>query len=107
MDGNTYLLIRQYLYYACLPMLVSMQLLPAVRSEEHILQCVRGAVGCGDEAKKKEDEVGNTEQLSQLFVDDLFPEGHLLLCVPPKPVPTNDALQDQKKDICINVFLIS
>lgn len=38
-----------------------MQLLPAVRSEEHILQCVRGAVGGGDEAEKKEDEVGHTK----------------------------------------------
>lgn len=70
--------------------------LPAVRSEEHIFQCVRGAVCGGDEAEEKEDEVGHTEQLSQLFVDDLFPEGHLLLRVPPEPVPTNDVLHDQK-----------
>lgn len=77
-------------------MLVNMQLLPAVRSEEHILQSVRGAVGGGDEAEKKEDEVGHTKQLSQLFVDDLFPERHLLLRVPPEPVPTNDVLHDRR-----------
>lgn len=76
-------------------------MLPAVRPEEHIFQCVRGAVGGGDEAEKKEDEVGHTEQLSQLFVDDLFPEGHLLLCVPPEPVPTNDVLHDAKKQMCL------
>lgn len=48
--------------------------LPAVRSEEHIFQCMRGAVGRGNETEKKEDKVGNTKQLSQLFVDDLLPE---------------------------------
>ncbi len=69
---------------------------PAVGSEEHILQCMRGAVGCGDEAEKKEDEVGHAKQLSQLFVDDLFPERHLLLRVPPEPVPTNDVLCDRR-----------
>lgn len=56
-----------------------------------------GVVGSGDEAEKKEDEVGHTKQLSQLFVEDLFPERHLLLRVPPEPVPTNDALHDQIK----------
>lgn len=50
------------------------QLLPAVRSEEHIFQCMCGAVCRRDEAKKKKDEVGHTKQLSQLFVNDLFPE---------------------------------
>lgn len=53
-----------------------------------------GAVGSGNEAEKKEDEVGHTKELSQLFVDDLFPERHLLLCVPPEPVPTNDILHN-------------
>ena len=57
---------------------------------------MRGAVGSGDEAEKKEDEVGHTEQLSQLFVDDLFPERHLLLCVPSEPVPANDVLHEQR-----------
>lgn len=80
----------------CLHMLVNMQLLPAVRSEEHILQRVRGAVGRGDEAEKKEDEVGHTKQLSQLFVDDLFPERHLLLRVPPEPVPADDVLHSRR-----------
>lgn len=51
-----------------------LMILPAVRSEEHIFQCMRGAVGCGNETEKKEDKVGNTKQLSQLFVDDLLPE---------------------------------
>lgn len=51
-----------------------------------------GAVGSGNEAEKKEDKVGHTKELSQLFVDDLLPERHLLLCVPPEPVPTNDIL---------------
>ena len=85
--------------------LVNVQLLPAVGSEEHILQSVRGAVGCGDEAEKKEDEVGHTKQLSQLFVDDLFPERHLLLRVPPEPVPTNDVLHD-KRNKSLKMFLI-
>lgn len=76
-------------------MLVNKLLLPAVRSEEHIFQCVCGAVGGGDEAEKKEDKVWHTKQLCQLFVDDLFPERHLLLRVPPEPVPTNDVLHDQ------------
>lgn len=49
-------------------------LLPAVRSEEHIFQSVRGAVGSGNKTKQKEDEVGYTEHLSQLFMNDLFPE---------------------------------
>lgn len=49
-------------------------LLPAVRSEEHIFQSVCGAVGGGNKTKQKEDEVGYTEQLSQLFMNDLFPE---------------------------------
>lgn len=73
-----------------------MLLLPAIRSEEHILQCVSGAVGSGDEAKKKEDEVGHTKQLGQLFVDDLFPERHLLLRVPSEPVPTDDILHNRR-----------
>lgn len=59
-----------------------------------------GAVGGRDEAEKKEDEVGNTKQLSQLLVDELFPERHLLLRVPPEPVPTNDILQGQRDDSC-------
>lgn len=54
-----------------------------------------GAVGCRDEAKKKEDEVGHTQQLSELFVDDLLPERHLLLRVPPEPIPTDDILRSQ------------
>ena len=32
--------------------------LPAVGSEQHILQSVGGAVGRGDEAEEEEDEVG-------------------------------------------------
>lgn len=76
--------------------------LPVVGSEEHILQCMCGAVGSGDETEKKEDEVRHTKQLSQLFVDDLFPERHLLLCVSPKPVPANDILQNRNK---LNVLL--
>ena len=65
-----------------------------------------GVVGSGDEAEKKEDEVGHTKQLSQLFVEDLFPERHLLLRVPSEPVPTNDPLQDQikKKKKNLNAF---
>lgn len=55
-----------------------------------------GAVGSGDEAEKKEDEVGHTKELSQLFVDDMFPERHLLLRVPSEPVPTNDVLHEQR-----------
>lgn len=51
-----------------------LMILPAVRSEEHIFQCMCGAVGRGNETEKKEDKVGNTKQLSQLFVDDLLPE---------------------------------
>lgn len=78
--------------------LVNMQSLPAVRSEEHIFQRVGGAVGGGDEAKKKEDKVGHTEQLSQLSVDDLFPERHLLLRVSPEPVPTNDILHGRRNN---------
>lgn len=77
-------------------MLFSMELLPAVGSKEYILQCMRGAIGCGDEAEKKEDEVGHAKQLSQLFMDDLFPERHLLLRVSPEPVPTDNVLQDQR-----------
>lgn len=69
-------------------------LLLAVRSEEHILQCMCGTIGGGDEAKKKEDEVGHTKQLSQLFVDDLFSERHLLLRVPSEPIPSNDLLHN-------------
>lgn len=57
-----------------------------------------GAVGGGDEAKKKEDEVGYTEQLGQLFVDDLFPERHLLLRIPSEPVPTNDILHGHRNN---------
>lgn len=53
---------------------------------------MRGAVGSRDEAEKKEDKVGHTKELSQLFVDDMFPERHLLLRVPSEPVPTNDVL---------------
>lgn len=78
--------------------MLNMQSLPVVRSKEHILQSVRGAVGGGDEAEKKEDEVGHTEQLSQLFVDDLFPERHLLLRVPPEPVPTNNVLHGPRNN---------
>lgn len=61
-----------------------------------------GAVGGGDEAEEKEDEVGHTKQLSQLFMNDLFPERHLLLCVPPEPVPTNDLLNDKKNNKWLN-----
>lgn len=53
---------------------VSVYLLPAVRSEEYIFQSVCGAVGSGNKTKQKEDEVGHTKQLSQLFMNDLFPE---------------------------------
>lgn len=81
-----------------------MQLLPAVGSEEHILQCVCGAVGGGDEAEKEEDEVGHTEQLSQLFVDDLLPKRHLLLRVPPEPVPTNNVLSGRRNHSFYNAF---
>lgn len=54
--------------------LVNTLLSPAVRSEEHILQRMGGAVGSRDEAEEKEDEVGHTKQLSQLFVDYLLPK---------------------------------
>lgn len=57
---------------------------------------MRGAVCGGDEAEKKEDEVGHTKQLSELFVNDLFPERHLLLRVPSEPVPPNDVLHDRR-----------
>lgn len=53
---------------------ISVYLLPAVRSEEYIFQSVCGAVGSGNKTKQKEDEVGHTKQLSQLFMNDLFPE---------------------------------
>lgn len=79
-------------------------LLLAVRSEEHILQCMRGAVGGGDEAKKKEDKVGHTKQLSQLFVDDLFPERHLLLRVPSEPIPANYLLHNGRNKSLRNAF---
>lgn len=79
---------------------------PSVRPEEHILQCVRGAVGCRDEAKKKEDEVGHTEQLSELFVDDLLPERHLLLRVSPESIPTDDILHNQRY-VCLKNNWIS
>lgn len=55
-------------------LLVSVYLLPEVRSEEHIFQSVCGAVGGGNKTEQEEDEVRYTEQLSQLFMNDLFPE---------------------------------
>lgn len=79
---------------------------PAVGSEEHILQCVRGAVGGGDEAEEEEDEVGHTEQLSQLLVYDLFPERHLLLRVPPEPVPADDVLQERTKQSSLKTKVV-
>lgn len=72
---------------------------PAVRFEEHILQRMCRAIGSRDEAKKKEDEVGHTKQLSELFVDNLLSERHLLLRVPPEPVPTNNILNGKKINI--------
>lgn len=66
--------------------------LPAVGSEQHILQCVCGVVSCGDEAEEEEDQVGHIQELGQLLVDDLLPERHLLLRVPPEPVPADDIL---------------
>lgn len=66
---------------------------------------MRGAVGSRDEAEKKEDKVGHTKELSQLFVDDMFPERHLLLRVPSEPVPTNDVLHvGGEKNICNSGF---
>lgn len=70
--------------------------LPAVGSEQHILQGVCGVVGCGDEAKEEEDQVRHSQQLGQLLMDDLFPERHLLLRVPPEPVPADDILRARR-----------
>lgn len=64
-----------------------------------------GAVGSWDEAEEKEDEVWHTKQLSQLFVDYLLPKWHLLLGVPPEPVPTNDILDSQRIACLIKKYL--
>lgn len=71
--------------------------LPPVWSEEDVLQSVRGAVGSGDEAEEQEDEVGHPEDARELLVEDLLPVRHLLLRVPPEPVPPDHLLQRNRR----------
>ena len=72
--------------------------LPSVWPEEDVLQSVRGAVGSGDEAEEQEDEVGHPEDAGELLVEDLLPVGHLLLRVPPEPVPPDHLLQRNRRE---------
>lgn len=72
--------------------------LPAVWSEEDVLQSMCGVVGSGDEAEEEEDEVGHPEDAGELLVEDLLPVRHLLLCVPPESVPADHLLQQKQKE---------
>lgn len=58
---------------------------------------MRGVVGGGDEAEEEEDEVGHAEDAGELLVQDLLPVRHLLLRVPPEPVPPDHPLQRRQK----------
>lgn len=69
----------------------------SVGPEEHILQSMRGTVGCGDEAEQKEDEIWDTKYMGQLLMDHLFSEWHLLLGVPSKPVPADNILHGNEQ----------
>lgn len=71
--------------------------LPSVWSEEDVLQSMRGTVGSGDEAEEEEDEVGHSQDAGELLVEDLLPVRHLLLGVPPEPVPPDHFLQQKSE----------
>lgn len=51
-----------------------------------------GIVGGGDEAEEKEHEVGHPEDAGELLMDNLLSVRHLLLCVSPESVPSNNFL---------------
>lgn len=51
-----------------------------------------GIVGCGDEVEEKEDEVGYFKDAGELFMDNLFFVGYLLLCVSSEFVLFNNFL---------------
>lgn len=64
-----------------------------------------GIVGGGDEAEEKEDKVGHPKDAGELLMDDLLPVRHLLLCVSPESVPSNNFLSPIFKNPVQTLFV--